>query len=368
MLVVYALFVFAVMCSSALAGGGGLIATTSPIAFLTETIPADLDLNITTGARTVADTLIEITTQAKHTLDITVAYWNLLYNQHGSKYATIGSKLYQALQDAAKRGVSLRFLQSYCRPGDSMQMTELEDLQKEYPSNIAFRVWNAEDWYGGGIMHQKVWIADERDTWIGSANMDVLSLTQVKEMGVAVYDSPELSSDVVAYFDRWWQWASLNSSDVNTTGTRIVFDPQFQVRRTAPCWSQKVVVADRCKFPFKSAGTKYNTGNPMSLNMNGAPSSTYITGSPAEIDTSRTFDEQGLVNTILSATESVSLSVMDFNPSNLYAPPAQAVWWDALVNPILLAATSKGVKVRLLISKWEYTSASICPISTRCRP
>ena len=41
--------------------------------------------------------------------------------------------------------------------------------------------------------------------------------------------------------------------------------------------------------------------------------------------------------------------------------PRAAVWWSALVNPILNVATAKGVKVRLLISKWAHTSDDIPP-------
>lgn len=36
-----------------------------------------------------------------------------------------------------------------------------------------------EDWWGSGIVHAKVWISDSRDVYIGSANNDWKSLTQV---------------------------------------------------------------------------------------------------------------------------------------------------------------------------------------------
>jgi phospholipase D3/4 len=165
---------------------------------------------------------------------------------------------------------------------------------------------------------------------------------------------------VTKYFERWWQWAGQKP---NLNSTRLVFDPQFQVHRTVPCWSQKVAALDRCKTPFESVDTQFNAATPMNLRIDGAESSTYITGSPAEIADAkaRTFDEQGLVNTITSASTSVSLSVMDLIPSNLYGPPAQALWWGALVNPLLVAATSKGVTVRLLVSKWAHTNGSILP-------
>lgn len=35
------------------------------------------------------------------------------------------------------------------------------------------------DWWGSGIVHAKVWISDGKDMYIGSANNDWKSLTQV---------------------------------------------------------------------------------------------------------------------------------------------------------------------------------------------
>lgn len=59
------------------------------------------------------------------------------------------------------------------------------DYTKE-PSDLATGWPNVESvtlllgkWWGSGILHAKVWISDERDVYIGSANNDWKSLTQV---------------------------------------------------------------------------------------------------------------------------------------------------------------------------------------------
>lgn len=59
------------------------------------------------------------------------------------------------------------------------------DFTKE-PSKLALGRPNVEnvtlllgDWWGSGIVHAKVWISDNRDVYIGSANNDWKSLTQV---------------------------------------------------------------------------------------------------------------------------------------------------------------------------------------------
>lgn len=38
------------------------------------------------------------------------------------------------------------------------------------------------DWWGSGIVHAKVWISDNRDVYIGSANNDWKSLNQVYQV------------------------------------------------------------------------------------------------------------------------------------------------------------------------------------------
>lgn len=54
---------------------------------------------------------------------------------------------------------------------------------------------------GSGILHTKLWIADKQDFYIGSANMDWRSLTQVKELGIYVQNCTCLASDVAKVFD-----------------------------------------------------------------------------------------------------------------------------------------------------------------------
>lgn len=59
------------------------------------------------------------------------------------------------------------------------------DYTKE-PSNLASGRPNVKnitlllgEWWGSGIVHAKVWISDGLDVYIGSANNDWKSLTQV---------------------------------------------------------------------------------------------------------------------------------------------------------------------------------------------
>ena len=173
-------------------------------ACLVESIPVGLeDLRGTPGVQYTEDALVRLTRAAQSTIDLTAMYWALLPDpasddekgftdsQFEAMGAGAGRALYQALRDAAARGVTIRILQS---PGFSGQKQESDTLREEFPDRVSIHSIDMGKWYGGsGIMHQKIWIFDVRHLYLGSANMDWKSISQVKEMGVAVEDCPELA-------------------------------------------------------------------------------------------------------------------------------------------------------------------------------
>ena len=64
-------------------------------------------------------------------------------------------------------------------------IAELNRLAAAYPAHVSVGLWDAHAWYNGGIMHMKLWVADGQHAYVGSANMDWLSLAQVKRWFVA---------------------------------------------------------------------------------------------------------------------------------------------------------------------------------------
>lgn len=54
---------------------------------------------------------------------------------------------------------------------------------------------------GGGILHTKLWIADRKSAYIGSANTDWRSLSQVKELGLFISNCTCLLQDIAKIFD-----------------------------------------------------------------------------------------------------------------------------------------------------------------------
>ena len=354
-----------------------------PKAYLVESVPTGLeDLRGTPGVKYTEDVLVDLTGRAKLTIDLTAMYWALTPDptsddergftekQFEQLGANSGRVLFQALRDAAERGVKIRILES---PGFSGQKQESETLREEFREQVKIHSISMGDWYGGsGIMHQKIWIFDSENLYLGSANMDWKSISQVKEMGIAVENCPQLCEDAKSYFEAWWDFSAL------TPASAEVFDPIVRIDRRVPPWSRLVPLSKRQGSPL--AGTKYSTTynaqNPLAFKIGEQRGGAFLTGSPEEIlGSGRAWDGDGLVYTIDDARRSVSVSVMDFSPTALFSrksagPPVgdegvipndTPVWWPRLIDALLAAVLTRKIYVRLLVSKWAHTSSLIEP-------
>jgi len=356
--------------------------TQSPRASLVESIPVGLEsLRDTPRIQYTADVLVRLTLAAQSTIDLTAMYWALLPDPKGSDEqgftdeqfrqmgADSGRALYAALCDAANRGVSIRILQS---PGFSGERQESDNIREQFPKQVSIHEIDMSKWYGGGIMHQKIWIFDSVHIYLGSANMDWKSLTQVKEMGVVVEDCQELAADAIKYFDSWWAFSALSPA------TQDAFDPVARIDRRVPSWSSLVEASTRSQSPLADKyATEYCAHTPLQLELNGKQCGVFLSGCPQEVlGNARTWDGEGLVHTIDDAQKSVCISVMDFAPAGLYSRPNEGppigaegriptdtpVWWPLLTNPLLSAVLTHKLYVRLLVSKWAHTSPLIEPM------
>ncbi len=356
-----------------------------PKAYLVESIPTGMeDLENTTGVKYTKDVLTELTGQATQSIDLTAMYWTLVpgtgsantsgftEEQLEALGASYGETLFKALEQAAERGVKLRIIQS---PGFEGNAVESQTLKDKYPGQVEIREINMSDWFGGGIMHQKIWVFDGKDIYLGSANMDWKSLTQVKEIGVVLEDHPEVAADVTRYYQGWWEFVAMEPDTVE------VNDPRFGFLRKVPAWSSLVPEPERRPSPLDTPDLKtpYNFKNPMETVLNGEKGGLFITGCPGEICApDRSYDGDGLVQTILDARKSVCVSVMDWAPTSLYRGiydnkthkcyldkefkhPATAAWWPVLIDALLRAVITNGVQARLMIGKWAHTNPVIEP-------
>jgi phospholipase D3/4 len=168
-------------------------------------------------------------------------------------------------------------------------------------------------------------------------------------------------------FNRWWQWTA---TDGTPTKLMTALDSSIQQARKVPCWEQEPAAfeenPDACPNPFSEEDTtSFNFQHPMSLQLNGSQSQSFVSCSPPAVcdaalasnamygraPEGREWDGNALIRTILSAKESVDLSVMDFVPSSIYMKNFPPSYWAGL-NDALIAKVRQGARVRMLISKW----------------
>jgi phospholipase D3/4 len=345
-----------------------------------ETIPlTNFTLELVEGGELTHTDLISLTDSAVNTLDITVMYWNLLSTSGSDDDGidppgddTLGSgrgrDLYMALCRAARRGVSLRFLQD--NSSKEGVPSELQIIVNLYPDNVSVGMWNAKQWYGGGgIMHQKIWIADSgARVYVGSANMDWLSLSQVKELGIDCVGSTELGAAALSLFESWWGFASIAPDDFSVA---TVWSDTFIADLEMPCWSQGVPTSSRCQDPLPQPSQEFPTWDNPSflLGSDVDPGTFFLSASPMALLGNgsagiRTWDLDALTRTIRSAKKYVHLSVMDFIPTSMYGGGHgdYAVWWSALNDAFLAVSSARqDLEVHLLISEWAHTDVRIMP-------
>lgn len=106
--------------------------------------------------------------------------------------------VFQALLNAGtKRQIKIRIAQN--EPTQYQPNIDTEILTKRKAAEV--RSLNFAKLLGAGVLHSKLWIVDRKHFYVGSANMDWRSLTQVKELGFVAYNCSCLVEDIAKVFD-----------------------------------------------------------------------------------------------------------------------------------------------------------------------
>lgn len=113
-------------------------------------------------------------------IDIGSFYWTLrgadFYN-HSSAWQ--GESIFKNLLTAGtKRAIKIRIAQS--APSSVSPNLDTEILIKRKAADV--RSLDFPRLVGGGVLHTKLWIVDNQHMYVGSANMDWRSLTQVTSL------------------------------------------------------------------------------------------------------------------------------------------------------------------------------------------
>uniref|UniRef100_A0A915E246 PLD phosphodiesterase domain-containing protein n=1 Tax=Ditylenchus dipsaci TaxID=166011 RepID=A0A915E246_9BILA len=309
---------------------------------LVESIPTGLEFPGKECHTSTYDAWLSLLKSAEKSIDIVAFYWSLT-DKTGYETSWQGKEILDAIEAAAQRGVKIRIAQHV--PGKIFQQEESADLAARGLAEVRNLNFAA---YGAGVLHTKMWVVDNKHIFLGSANMDWRSLTEVKELGVVVRNNSSVALDMGKIFSVYWEMGD---------------------RRTPPHkWSREME-------------TNYNEDNPLRLQCvlddgkNGAkgenvesedPISTYckanifLSSCPREFNPrGREHDLEAVMFAIENAAKYIRISVMEYLPATFFMRRNNRYWPN--IDNALRAAAFRGVKVDLLVSKWKHTKKEMVP-------
>lgn len=288
---------------------------------LVESIPDGMSYrNGTTPYPTTFQVWSDMISNAKDRIEIASYYWTLR-DGDVQKYpgSDEGEKIFQALLTAGtKRGLTVKIAQNM--PSRSQPNLDTEILSNQHAAEV--RSLNFPRLVGSGILHTKLWMVDRSSVYVGSANTDWRSLTQVKEMGIYIQNCSCVVDDIAKIFDVYW----------------MLGEPDAMIPS---------------KWPDNLA-TPYNKDSPMDLSVNGSDTELYISSSPPKMcPPGRTADGTAITDIIGKANKFVYIAVMDYFPLMIYTHLPR--YWGDIDTALRTAAINKCVQVRLLISWWKHS-------------
>nr|XP_050851450.1 5'-3' exonuclease PLD3-like isoform X4 [Vespula vulgaris] len=290
---------------------------------LVESIPIGLNYsNNTVLHETTYDSWMNLIAMAENTIEIASLYWTMRRQDvYPDDSAKEGEAVFQALIEAGRdRKISLKIAQNM--PSHLYPNVDTEILTKKAHAQV--RSLNFAGLLGGGVLHTKLWLIDRQHVYVGSANMDWRSLTQVKELGLIALNCSCLATDYAKIFDIYWQ--------LGKDG------------RIPPTWPDSV-------------NTKINIDNPMNFSLMGNKYKTFIASSPPPFSPSgRSNDIDAILHCIEKAEKFIYISVMDYFPLIIYTPKIK--YWPVIDNALRAAAIERKVTIKLLISLWKHSRAS----------
>ncbi|XP_034460999.1 5'-3' exonuclease PLD3 [Hippoglossus hippoglossus] len=287
---------------------------------LVESIPEGLEFNSSTTHPSIFQAWLSLAAEARSSLDIASFYWTLSNKDTGTHEPTAyqGEAILQKLAEVSGK-VSVRIAVN--TPQESQPQDDLRLLNS---SGADIRTVNMRE-LTSGVLHTKFWVVDKKHIYIGSANMDWRSLTQVKELGAVVYNCSCLAEDLSKIFDAYWLLGESQS----------IPSP----------------------WPV-SFSTLYNKDTPLQLT--NTPASVYLSSSPPSFCAAgRTPDLQSVLSVMDDAYSFIYIAVMNYLPTMEFSHPKR--YWADIDTQLRRVAYEKRVKVRLLISCWASTQPVMIP-------
>ncbi|GAA6213738.1 phospholipase D4 [Lates japonicus] len=304
---------------------GGNSSTNQCSMALVESIPIQMKYkaNVTLGIP-LEQVWKDLITMATDQVDVVSFYWTLTGEdiKVNSSTDVPGRNILKELGELPSRNISVRVVTSV--PSVRANSTDLKILKQK---GVHVREVN----FGRltqGVLHSKFWIVDRKHVFIGSANMDWRALTQVKELGVVIYNCSSVAKDLHKIFQSYWVMGQSNSSL-----------PQ--------------------PWPAKFE-TDINLDHPLLVEAENVSSSIYLSASPPSFcPPSRTQDLEAILSIISEAQHYVDVSVMEYFPTTRFERPLK--YWPFIDDAIRMAAFERKIKFRMLISCGRDSDPAMLP-------
>ena len=278
----------------------------APTIELVESIPIETTLD-NEDIRNTPEVWLEMINGAKKTLD-----FGQFYISHKEGEAL--TPILDAVKAAAERGVKVRFIVD-----GNMYKTypETADKLNEH-KNIDVHTYNFSQ-MGGGTLHAKFFIVDDKELFIGSQNFDWRALKHIHELGLRV-ENKKLVKFYRDLFELDW---SLSAEDANTDAllAGVVLSDELEIYEMKKTDYGKVTIIPSASNPK----IIYNRPN---------------------------WDEYQLGRMIEGAKESIRIQLLS------YSPLSRGEYYEAL-DVALRKAAARGVKVEMILSDWNFYSPRI---------
>ncbi|XP_017799129.1 PREDICTED: phospholipase D3-like [Habropoda laboriosa] len=269
------------------------------------------------------DSWIKLISLAREKIEIASLYWTMRREDvYPDDTAKQGEEVFRLLLQAGRdRNILLKIAQNM--PSQVSPNIDTEVLTKK--ANAKVKSLNFAGLLGGGVLHTKLWLVDRTHVYVGSANMDWRSLSQVKELGLVGLNCSCLANDYAKIFDVYWT--------VGGEGGKI-----------PAVWPD-------------SLGTKINLKNPMNFTFMDNRYKTFVASSPPAFSPNgRTNDVNAILHCIEKAEKFIYVAVMDYFPLTIYT--AKIKYWPIIDDALRTAAIERKIHVRLLISWWKHSRKS----------
>ncbi|XP_026186054.1 phospholipase D3 isoform X2 [Mastacembelus armatus] len=286
---------------------------------LIESIPVGLYQSSLWSKQSIADSWLHLLDKANSSVNIAAFYFTLRSSDSEFLDAddSQGRNVFEHLKQLESKGVNLQIAVNGPQSStqDTVELAAAGAKVREVDLNAIT----------GGIVHTKLWVVDQKHFYLGSANMDWRSLSQVKEVGLLVEDCSCLAQDAYRIFEVYWSIGG---------GTNGSLPPYWPARLSALSSSQ----------------------NPLHVKFNGVPAQVYLSSAPPQISArGRSDDLSTILSVIGDAQKFVYISVMDYLPLSEFQEPLR--FWSTIDTALRAAACTRGVQVRLMVSCWKHSPA-----------